>query len=1047
MLAQKQPQGPPNPPTKRSPTPQESTTTPGPKQIPLTCTGHTRPVVDLGFSSFTYTGDFFLISACKDSIPILRRGNTGDWVGSFSGHKGAVWSARLSRDATLSVTGSADFTAKVWNNVTGQPTVTLNHSHVVRAVDISDEGRYVLTAGYEKKIRIFDLQSDPATEAIRTLEGCQSEVKTALLDGEHGLVFAGDSKLLRVWDLRTSTQVNTREFDSEITSLRFSWDKKFIICTSGKTVYFYNAVTAALEKQFDTSISVSSASLHPSGTKFVCGGSSDLWVRTYDWATGQEQEVKGVDPEGNPLEADDMGPLLALFRKLDKNLQPYAITHTDSRILIDADGAAAADFYQKLMRDVEFATSVCKIYRLEAPGRKQRSLFHVSIYLESAESSLGAQDGSFASNLLAGGYVASDSLSTVAQPILPIITNQSSTAPNSMYANTSSNPLSKSLHIHSASPSSSSPPSISVSDVIPLLLPHLAPYLSLTTTAQQNPNTHHSELLDAPTNDSELRSSGSGTGTCKRKLEVKEEEAGGAGSSKRRTTMEVGLSLMLTANKAKGKGIVSAVGAGEVPEARGGNNNNEPNLSDASTTPSTGNARVFCDICLDDCTIFHYYNSKASPSGMTACPQCVLSRKYPSELDRGDFETQLEPWSAKEKALFWEAKAIHGEDYSAISEHIGSKSWKQVMTWRIHMPLEERLRLGGGKMVGVGNSSSELPVLKDGTRGDETNALPTSAFGAQAYSPVNTSSTIPPFSFLPGGMNATPPMAKPLESSIGATSVFASTHGGMVSQDASAPGRFPFNIAPVVTSTTLPSFTAPTVSHAASSSKMALPTFGAPSGSASSTFAFASKRTDSTNQDTTGRRFGQSIEGNVTAIDTKPPNQSTTASSALTSASDANIGTGKEKGLQSVGALYPKKDAGHRTEEEEGSTEIYYVPESELDLDILKHSWEDFVAEIDTVERNAEAPGGLVVFVAWKNGKRSMHDASRIHEKCPLKLFKFYESHLNFHSSKVQGQSVLGSETAPVPQRGLEGHHSGPVLVQNEAADGERVALGKCIVM
>ncbi|KAJ3293938.1 hypothetical protein HK104_004094 [Borealophlyctis nickersoniae] len=226
-----------------------------------------------------------------DSIPILRRGNTGDWVGSFQGHKGAVWSARLSRDATISVTGSADFTAKVWNNLTGQPTVTLEHGHVVRVVDISEDGRYVLTGGLEKKIRIFDLQSTSATTAIRTLEGSENDVKAALLDGEHGLVFCGDGKTLRVWDLRTSSQATTRDFDADITSLRFSWDKKFIVITAGKTVYFFDAVTAALVKQFETSIAVSSASLHPSGSKFVCGGTTDFWVRTYDWATGTEQEL------------------------------------------------------------------------------------------------------------------------------------------------------------------------------------------------------------------------------------------------------------------------------------------------------------------------------------------------------------------------------------------------------------------------------------------------------------------------------------------------------------------------------------------------------------------------------------------------------------------------------------------------------------------------------------------------------------------------------------------------------------------------------------
>ncbi|KAJ1547819.1 hypothetical protein HK096_010884 [Nowakowskiella sp. JEL0078] len=251
----------------------------GPKQVPLTCTGHTRPVVDLHFSGFTQNGDFFLISGCKDSIPILRRGDTGDWVGNFQGHKGAVWASRLSKDASISVTGSADFTAKVWNNVQGTALVTLQHQHVVRAVDISDDARYVLTGGYEKKLRVFDLQSPTPETPIRVMEGCQDEIKSVLLDSAHGLVFNGDAKELKVWDLRDSRQVSSRVFDHDVTSLKFSWDKSKIICTGGKKVYFYNSVTAALEYEFDVKVDVSSASLHPDGSRFVIGGSSDLWAR------------------------------------------------------------------------------------------------------------------------------------------------------------------------------------------------------------------------------------------------------------------------------------------------------------------------------------------------------------------------------------------------------------------------------------------------------------------------------------------------------------------------------------------------------------------------------------------------------------------------------------------------------------------------------------------------------------------------------------------------------------------------------------------------
>ncbi|ORY53284.1 WD40 repeat-like protein [Rhizoclosmatium globosum] len=262
------------------------------KQVSLTCTGHTRPVNDLSFSSFVATGDYFLLSACKDSVPILRKGSTGDWVGSFKGHKGAVWGTRITPNASLSVTGSADFTAKVWDNVTGQPIVSFEHQHIVKTVDVSDDGRYVLTGGNEKKLKLFDQRSPTSsTTPVRTLEGLNNDVKTCLLDTTHGLVFNGDGKEMRVWDLRKSAQVSSRIFEQEVSNLRFSWDRKYIIATAGRRVFFYNAITASLEKQFDVSVDASCAALHPSELKFVVGGTKDLWVREYDFQTGSELEV------------------------------------------------------------------------------------------------------------------------------------------------------------------------------------------------------------------------------------------------------------------------------------------------------------------------------------------------------------------------------------------------------------------------------------------------------------------------------------------------------------------------------------------------------------------------------------------------------------------------------------------------------------------------------------------------------------------------------------------------------------------------------------
>ena len=48
------------------------------RQTPVTCTGHSRPVVDLAFSDITADGSYYLISASKDGKPQLREGGTGE---------------------------------------------------------------------------------------------------------------------------------------------------------------------------------------------------------------------------------------------------------------------------------------------------------------------------------------------------------------------------------------------------------------------------------------------------------------------------------------------------------------------------------------------------------------------------------------------------------------------------------------------------------------------------------------------------------------------------------------------------------------------------------------------------------------------------------------------------------------------------------------------------------------------------------------------------------------------------------------------------------
>lgn len=259
--------------------------------IPLTCSGHTRPVVDLHFSPITRDGKYYLISACKDGNPMLRDGVTGDWIGTFKGHKGAVWSARLSKDANKAVTGSADFTAKIWNTQTGEEMHSFNHKHIVRATEFNHDDTKIVTGGKEGLLRIYDLYRPDAHPLEVT--GHEDTIKAVVWNEEHHAVLStGDDSTIRIWDLRTMRQRNIIQTSSPVSTMSLSADGQYVCWAAGKTANFWK-LDSALEdiKTIETKERTSSVSLHPSHEKFVAGSDEDLWVRIYDFNTSEVKDV------------------------------------------------------------------------------------------------------------------------------------------------------------------------------------------------------------------------------------------------------------------------------------------------------------------------------------------------------------------------------------------------------------------------------------------------------------------------------------------------------------------------------------------------------------------------------------------------------------------------------------------------------------------------------------------------------------------------------------------------------------------------------------
>eukprot|EP00842_Homolaphlyctis_polyrhiza_P001605 jgi/Hompol1/2445/HPOL_006003-RA len=303
----------------------------------LTCTGHTRPVVDVAMSAITASGNYFILSASSqrynspplccvctirskrlqadnnnatDSAAMLMD-NNGATIGMLKGHKGAVWACRLTRDASLSITGSADFSAKLWNNATGTELLTLSASHVVRAVDVSDDNRFLMTGGFEKILRIYD-SAVGGSKPVRELSGFRSEIKHAVMDSDRGLVFNADGTELQVWDLRTCLQLPSIYFERPLSSVRLSIDRQSLVCTSGTFVFLFNLDSSEQQLVLSSSSQTSAASINPARDMIAVASSSEPWIRLFDTQTGYEQEIlKGHHGSVHSLEFSPDGKSLA----------------------------------------------------------------------------------------------------------------------------------------------------------------------------------------------------------------------------------------------------------------------------------------------------------------------------------------------------------------------------------------------------------------------------------------------------------------------------------------------------------------------------------------------------------------------------------------------------------------------------------------------------------------------------------------------------------------------------------------------------------------
>jgi len=131
--------------------------------------------------------------------------------GAIAGHETPVWSLRVTPGGKRAVSGDMGGVLKLWNLDTGEQIASVEgHSSHVSDIDLSHDGRYVVTSSHDQTVKIWDAESLAPIATMMTLGpddyvlALDDSYYMASAGGHRGLAFRHDGELypFEQFDLR-----------------------------------------------------------------------------------------------------------------------------------------------------------------------------------------------------------------------------------------------------------------------------------------------------------------------------------------------------------------------------------------------------------------------------------------------------------------------------------------------------------------------------------------------------------------------------------------------------------------------------------------------------------------------------------------------------------------------------------------------------------------------------------------------------------------------------------------------------------------------------
>ena len=271
-------------------------------------------------SCVSILSDRYVVSGSWDYTLRIWDSATGQCLQTLEGHKNRVSCVAVLPDAIV-VSGSDDCTLRIWDTTTGKCLHTLEgHKNRVSCMAVLPGG-VVVSGSDDYTLRIWDAATG---QCLQTLEGHQSRISCMAVLADEILVSGSDDNTLRIWDAATGQCLHILiGHQRRVSCVTILPNEMVVSGSDDRTLKVWDAITGQCLQTLNGHMSCVSC-VAALSDRIVVSGSNDSTLRVWDAIEGRYlQTLEGHKDYINCLEVFPDGRVVSGSR--DNSLRVWDV--------------------------------------------------------------------------------------------------------------------------------------------------------------------------------------------------------------------------------------------------------------------------------------------------------------------------------------------------------------------------------------------------------------------------------------------------------------------------------------------------------------------------------------------------------------------------------------------------------------------------------------------------------------------------------------------------------------------------------------------------